>query len=113
MIGSLKGLSDTDSGDLTPGQTYIFPGIEQIRIPKDVRPGTYYFGILVDRSNRVDESDESNNYVSVRIGIVSGDRFIHQQKTRDSHPVLVGNSVVDGTRLELVTSALRTLRSPN
>ena len=66
----LKGLADTDSGDLAPGQTYVFPGDQAIRIPKDVKPGTYYFGILVDRTNRVDESDKSNNYVSVRIGIV-------------------------------------------
>jgi hypothetical protein len=66
----LKGLADTDSGDLAPGQAYIFTGDQEIRIPKDVKPGTYYFGILVDRTNRVDESDESNNYVSVRIGIV-------------------------------------------
>jgi hypothetical protein len=67
----LSGLADTDSGDLAPGQSLTFPGDRQIRIPKDVKPGTYYFGILVDRTNRVDESDETNNYVSVRIGIVA------------------------------------------
>jgi hypothetical protein len=66
----LKGLSDTDSADLAAGQTYTFPGDQEISIPKDIKPGTYYFGILVDRTNRVDESDKSNNFVSVRIGIV-------------------------------------------
>ena len=66
----LTGLADTNSADLAPGQTYTFPGDRQILIPKDIKPGTYYFGILVDRTNHVAESDESNNYVSVRIGIV-------------------------------------------
>jgi hypothetical protein len=66
----LTGLADITSHDLAPGQIYIFPGDRQILIPKDVKPGTYYFGILVDRTNVIDESDETNNYVSVRIGIV-------------------------------------------
>lgn len=67
----LHGLADTDSNDLAPGETHTFPGDRQVLIPTDVKPGTYYFGILVDRTNRVDESDETNNYVSVRIGIVA------------------------------------------
>jgi subtilase family serine protease len=66
----LTGLADIDSADLAPGQARTFPGDRQILIPTDVKPGTYYFGILVDRTNQVVESDESNNYASVRIGIV-------------------------------------------
>jgi hypothetical protein len=66
----LKGLTDTDAADLGPGQTYTISGDQGIVIPEDVKPGTYYFGILLDRSNRVDEADEANNSVSVRIGIV-------------------------------------------
>lgn len=66
----LKGLTDTDTTDLAAGQTFTFAGDQEIAIPEDVLPGTYYLGILVDRSNRVAESDETNNYVSVRIGIV-------------------------------------------
>lgn len=67
----LTGLADIDCADLAPGQTYTFPGDRQIVIPKDVAPGTYYFGLLIDRTNRVVESDKSNNYTSVRIGIVA------------------------------------------
>jgi CARDB len=67
----LTGVADTDCTDLAPGQTYTFTGDRQILIPRDVKPGTYYFGLLVDRTNRVDESDKSNNYTSIRIGIVA------------------------------------------
>lgn len=66
----LKGLTDTDTADLGPGQTRAINGDQEIVIPEDVTPGTYYFGILLDRTNRVDEIDETNNSVSVRIGIV-------------------------------------------
>ena len=66
----LKGLTDTDTADLEPGQSYTVAGDEEIVIPEDVKPGTYYFGVLLDRSNRVDEVDEANNALSVRIGIV-------------------------------------------
>jgi subtilase family serine protease len=66
----LKGLTDTDAADLGPGQTRTITGDQEIVIPEDVKPGTYYFGILLDRTNRVDEADETNNSVSVRIGIV-------------------------------------------
>lgn len=66
----LKGLTDTDAADLDPGQSYTVAGDNEIIIPEDVKPGTYYFGVLIDRSNRVEEVDETNNAVSVRIGIV-------------------------------------------
>jgi hypothetical protein len=66
----LKGLTDTDAADLEPGESYTVAGDNEIVIPEDVKPGTYYFGVLIDRSNRVDEVDETNNALSVRIGIV-------------------------------------------
>jgi hypothetical protein len=66
----LKGLTDTDTADLDPGQSYTVAGDHEIVIPEDVKPGTYWFGVLIDRSNRVDEIDETNNALSVRIGIV-------------------------------------------
>jgi subtilase family serine protease len=66
----LKGLTDTDTADLKPGESHSIAGDQEIVIPEDVKPGTYYFGILIDRSNRVVELDENNNAVSVRIGIV-------------------------------------------
>jgi CARDB len=66
----LKGLTDTDAADLSPGQTRVVDGDQEIVIPEDVKPGTYYFGILLDRTNRVDEVDENKNAVSIRIGIV-------------------------------------------
>ena len=38
-------------------------------IPPGTIPGNYFIGILADDTNRVDESNESNNYVSARITI--------------------------------------------
>ncbi len=67
----LFGHEPIESGDLAPGESRTFPGDPQIAIPATVAPGTYYFGILVDLDNQIPESDETNNYVSVRIGIVA------------------------------------------
>jgi hypothetical protein len=69
----LAGQERPEAGDLAPGQTHTFPGDARIDIPDDVTPGTYYFGILVDVDNQIPESDETNNYASVRIGIVPAD----------------------------------------
>ena len=70
----LSGQEHPDVGDLAPGQSRTFPGDARIDIPTDVTPGTYYFGILVDVDDRIPESDETNNYASVRIGIVPADK---------------------------------------
>lgn len=66
----LTGGAGLDLGELGPGQSYQFPGDQQIAIPADVEPGTYYFGVVVDSGDVVEESDETNNVASVRIGIV-------------------------------------------
>ncbi|HEY8549947.1 MAG TPA: CARDB domain-containing protein [Vicinamibacterales bacterium] len=66
----LKGDANLSIDGLRPGQTHTFPADPRIAIPDDVEPGTYYFGILVDGPNQVQESDESNNSAVVRIGIV-------------------------------------------
>ena len=70
----LSGQERPEAGDLALGQGHTFPGDSHIGIPLDVTPGTYYFGILVDVDNRIPESDETNNYTSVRIGIVPADK---------------------------------------
>ncbi len=70
----LSGQEPPESGDLAPGQSQRFPGDARIDIPRDIAPGTYYFGILADMDNRIPESDETNNYASVRIGIVPSDK---------------------------------------
>ncbi len=66
----LKGLATPSLAGLGPGEAHTFDGDPQVAIPEDLEPGTYYFGIIVDRTNLVAESDESNNTVAVRIGIV-------------------------------------------
>jgi len=66
----LKGLYSVDLDELAPGQSHEFPGDQQIAIPEDVAPGTYYFGVIVDDNDGVAESDETNNVSVVRIGVV-------------------------------------------
>lgn len=66
----LKGAARIDFDELAPGQSHEFPGDQQIALPADLAPGTYYFGIVVDSSDGVVESDETNNIAAVRIGIV-------------------------------------------
>jgi hypothetical protein len=70
----LSGQERLEAGDLEPGQSHTFPGDARVGIPLDVTPGTYYFGILVDSDNQIPESDETNNYASVRIGIVPSEK---------------------------------------
>jgi hypothetical protein len=67
---ALKGLVSVDLDELGPGQSHEFPGDQQIAIPDDVPPGTYYFGVVVDSNDGVEESDEANNVAVVRIGVV-------------------------------------------
>jgi hypothetical protein len=66
----LRGVAPIDLEELGPGQSHEFPGDQQIAIPEDVSPGTYYFGIIVDSNDGVEESDETNNVAAVRIGVV-------------------------------------------
>jgi hypothetical protein len=70
----LRGQEQPEAGDLAPGQGHTFPGDARIEIPNDVTPGTYYFGVLVDVDNQIPESDDTNNYASVRIGVVPADK---------------------------------------
>lgn len=53
---------------LAPGEQFTW-GEPTLTIPKETNPGTYYLGILVDRTNVVVESNESNNYVFRQIQV--------------------------------------------
>ena len=66
----LKGLASLELEEMGPGQSHEFPGDQQISIPEDVQPGTYFFGIIVDSNDSVTESNEGNNVAVVRIGVV-------------------------------------------
>jgi hypothetical protein len=66
----LRGSTSVEVDDIGPGESHEFPGDQQIAIPEDVAPGTYYFGVIVDDNNGVEESDETNNVSIVRIGVV-------------------------------------------
>jgi len=61
---------DGNSNTLNPGDIYIW-GAPTLTIPIGTTPGTYYIGILMDPSNAVAESDESNNYASTAITVVA------------------------------------------
>ena len=62
--------SGGNSNTRNPGDIYIW-GAPTLTIPIGTTPGTYYIGILMDPSNAVAESDESNNYASTAITVVA------------------------------------------
>lgn len=66
----LTGEANLDVAELAAGQSHEFAGDPQVHLPSDLEPGTYYFGVVVDSTEQVAESDETNNVASVRIGIV-------------------------------------------
>jgi hypothetical protein len=41
-----------------------------VQIPADTPPGSYYIGVMVDRTHHIPESDETNNYVSTPITVI-------------------------------------------
>lgn len=61
-------LSGNSNTSLAPGEQFVW-GNTTITIPAGTPPGSYHFGILVDRSNTVSESNENNNYWSTAIVI--------------------------------------------
>ena len=68
----LDGNSNTS---LAAGASFTW-GAPGLTIPAGTAPGTYYIGILVDRTNAASESNEVNNYVSVSINVVGPDLAI-------------------------------------
>jgi hypothetical protein len=62
-------LSDNTNTSLSPDTHFEWGGVTLV-IPESTELGTYYIGILLDRTNAVTESDESNNYVRSKITVV-------------------------------------------
>ncbi len=61
-------LTGNSNSSLAPGTQFNWGG-PTLTIPLGTPPGTYYIGILVDRTNSVAESNENNNYVSAQITV--------------------------------------------
>jgi len=55
-----------NSNNLPPESRFDW-GPMAIKIPDDLPPGSYHFGVLVDKDNQVDEQNENNNYWSTVI----------------------------------------------
>ena len=55
-----------NSNNLPPESRFDW-GPMAIKIPDDFPPGSYHFGVLVDKDNQVDEQNENNNYWSTVI----------------------------------------------
>ena len=60
-------LDSNNNTELAAGASYNWAA-KAVTIPPGTAPGSYYIGILVDRSNSVAESNEENNYVSTSTG---------------------------------------------
>lgn len=63
----------TDAG-MTPGQEIAGPATV-FTIPAATAPGDYWIGILADQDNAVDESIETNNFVSTPLTVVAATIF--------------------------------------
>ena len=59
----IVGSSDTIYASSISGGDYFIESIE-VRVPNSLSDGTYYWGIIVDTQDSVDEEDEDNNDVS-------------------------------------------------
>ena len=56
-LGSSQQVSSVNAGSYRTG-TY------NVNLPSSISSGTYYFGIIIDSTNRVDEGDETNNILT-------------------------------------------------
>ena len=63
-------LTGNSNTSLAPGAQFAWGG-PTLTIPSGTAPGTYYVGILVDRTNASAESNERNNYVSRQITVTA------------------------------------------
>jgi hypothetical protein len=63
-------LDGNGNSNLDPFSDYPW-GEPDLIIPDNTVLGDYYIGILLDRDNQVPESDETNNFMSVKITIVA------------------------------------------
>ena len=61
-------LDGNSNAALAAGATFTW-GAPSVTIPAGTPNGSYYIGILVDRTNAVCESTETNNYKSVPITV--------------------------------------------
>lgn len=57
---------------LAPGEVVDVWLLLAMAIPEDTEPGEYFIGPLLDETGQVEESDETNNYVSYPISITGG-----------------------------------------
>jgi CARDB len=58
------------NGVLQAGQSFLW-GAPTLTIPLNTAPGTYYIGIFVDDLNQATESNETNNFQSVKITVLN------------------------------------------
>ena len=61
-------ITGNSNSGLAPGAQFNWGG-PTLAIPAGTSPGSYYIGILVDRTNAVGESNENNNYVASPITV--------------------------------------------
>ena len=78
---------------LLAGET--FSGTLSMFIPAATPPGDYYFGVIVDKSDRVDESNESNNIEWFPITIVDNDVDINLMSTALSKTSLSSGDMIN------------------
>jgi subtilase family serine protease len=94
-------LGNNSNGSLGPGEESIWQATA-LTIPEEIESGAYYIGILADRTNGINESDETNNYLSTQIAIGRPDLVISSgSPTLEPSTVAPGESVsISGVTVE-------------
>lgn len=74
--------------------------VEQIVIPGDLAPGTYYVGMIVDSANEIVEASESNNVVAASLMRVTEPQVIDLRATSFDAPT----TAASGTTINVSTT---------
>jgi subtilase family serine protease len=92
-------LAGNNNNSLTAGAQFNWGG-PTLTIPPGTPPGNYYIGILIDRNNAVNESNENNNYVSVPI-TVTAPLSLHDLLITTGSPIVTSSTVKAGETVGL------------
>ncbi len=95
---------------LAPGETNTV-GPADVTIPSTVVAGSYYYGIAFDDTGHVGETDETNNFVSAPLVVVSLGTFDQQQPAIDAAAVRlpIGGATAGKVSQEVVAGLTRSL----
>ncbi|MGA1842558.1 MAG: carboxypeptidase regulatory-like domain-containing protein [bacterium] len=85
---------------LLPGATVQIPFDSSVSIPTGIPPGSYYIGVLIDDTEQVTETFESDNYKSNVIGIKAADLYIESFSSK-LYSAAPGQSMINNIKVRV------------